>query len=107
MNKAGDRGLENRLWGIYHVDRKYARVMGEPLRTVVEGSAASCDTWPSAPPRSLTKSASLGATRVLLSKGVVMSIKILAPLALASSLLPVVGCQPAAASRTEMREALA
>lgn len=35
-----------------------------------------------------------------------MSIKILAPLALASSLLPVVGCQPAAASRTEMREAL-
>lgn len=35
-----------------------------------------------------------------------MSIKNLAPLALASTLLPVVGCEPAAASRTEMREAL-
>lgn len=27
---------ENRLWGIYHTDREYARVMGDPLRTVVE-----------------------------------------------------------------------
>lgn len=35
-----------------------------------------------------------------------MSIKILAPLALASTLLPLMGCEPAAASRTEMREAL-
>ena len=26
----------NRLWGIYHTDREYARVMGDPLRTVVE-----------------------------------------------------------------------
>ena len=24
------------LWGIYHTDREYARVMGDPLRTVVE-----------------------------------------------------------------------
>ena len=23
-------------WGIYHTDREYARVMGDPLRTVVE-----------------------------------------------------------------------
>ena len=26
----------NQLWGIYHTDREYARVMGNPLRTVVE-----------------------------------------------------------------------
>jgi hypothetical protein len=24
------------LWGIYHTDREYARLMGDPLRTVVE-----------------------------------------------------------------------
>jgi hypothetical protein len=24
------------LWGIYHVDREYAREVGDPLRTVVE-----------------------------------------------------------------------
>ena len=36
MNKAGDRGLENRLWGIYHIDRKYAQEMGDPLRTVIK-----------------------------------------------------------------------
>lgn len=24
------------LWGIYHTDREYARVMGDPLRTVIE-----------------------------------------------------------------------
>jgi len=36
MNEAADRGLENRLWGIYHVDREYTRVMGDPLRTVIE-----------------------------------------------------------------------
>lgn len=28
----------NQLWGIYHTDREYARVMGDPLRTVVEAS---------------------------------------------------------------------
>lgn len=27
---------EKQLWGIYHTDREYARVMGDPLRTVVE-----------------------------------------------------------------------
>lgn len=26
----------NKLWGIYHTDREYARMMGDPLRTVVE-----------------------------------------------------------------------
>jgi len=26
----------NQLWGIYNTDREYARVMGDPLRTVVE-----------------------------------------------------------------------
>ena len=36
MNESADRGLENRLWGIYHVDREYAREMGDPLRTVIE-----------------------------------------------------------------------
>ncbi len=36
MNEAADRGLEKRLWGIYHVDREYAREMGNPLRTVIE-----------------------------------------------------------------------
>jgi hypothetical protein len=24
------------LWGIYHTDREYARVIGDPLRTVIE-----------------------------------------------------------------------
>ena len=26
----------NQLWGIYYTDREYARVMGDPLRTVLE-----------------------------------------------------------------------
>ena len=26
----------NQLWGIYYTDREYARLMGDPLRTVVE-----------------------------------------------------------------------
>ncbi len=26
----------NQLWGIYHTDREYALVMGDPLRTTVE-----------------------------------------------------------------------
>ncbi|MCI0541415.1 MAG: hypothetical protein L0Z50_39960 [Verrucomicrobiales bacterium] len=26
----------NQLWGIYYTDREYARVYGDPLRTVVE-----------------------------------------------------------------------
>jgi len=27
---------KNQLWGIYYTDREYARVHGDPLRTVVE-----------------------------------------------------------------------
>jgi len=26
----------NRLWGIYYTDREYARLLGDPLRTVIE-----------------------------------------------------------------------
>lgn len=26
----------HQLWGIYHTDREYARVHGDPLRTVIE-----------------------------------------------------------------------
>ena len=28
----------NQIWGIYYTDREYARLMGDPLRTVVEAS---------------------------------------------------------------------
>lgn len=27
---------DNRLWGIYHTDREYARTLSDPLRTTVE-----------------------------------------------------------------------
>jgi hypothetical protein len=26
----------NQLWGIYYTDREYARLLGDPLRTVIE-----------------------------------------------------------------------
>ncbi len=26
----------NQLWGIYHIDREYARELGDPLRTTIE-----------------------------------------------------------------------
>jgi len=29
------------LWGIYYTDREYARLLGDPLRTVVEASSKS------------------------------------------------------------------
>ena len=29
------------LWGIYHTDREYARVLGDPLRTTVEAPTKS------------------------------------------------------------------
>jgi hypothetical protein len=29
---------ENQLWGIYYTDREYARLMGDPLRTVIEAA---------------------------------------------------------------------
>jgi len=28
----------NQLWGIYYTDREYARLLGDPLRTVIEAS---------------------------------------------------------------------
>ena len=27
---------DNQLWGIYYTDREYARLLGDPLRTVIE-----------------------------------------------------------------------
>ena len=27
---------DSQLWGIYHLDREYARELGDPLRTVIE-----------------------------------------------------------------------
>ena len=36
MNTTATLKPGNQLWGIYHTDREYARVMGDPLRTVVE-----------------------------------------------------------------------
>jgi len=36
MSTAVTQSPGNQLWGIYHTDREYARVMGDPLRTVVE-----------------------------------------------------------------------
>jgi hypothetical protein len=29
---------DSQVWGIYHADRECARVMGDPLRTIVEAS---------------------------------------------------------------------
>lgn len=31
----------SQLWGIYYTDREYARLLGDPLRTVVEASSKS------------------------------------------------------------------
>jgi hypothetical protein len=38
MNTTQDSAQQerNQLWGIYYTDREYARVNGDPLRTVVE-----------------------------------------------------------------------
>jgi hypothetical protein len=36
MNETATLTPETQLWGIYHTDREYARVMGDPLRTTVE-----------------------------------------------------------------------
>jgi hypothetical protein len=32
---------DGQLWGIYYTDREYARLLGDPLRTVVEASSKS------------------------------------------------------------------
>lgn len=34
--RAGSPGTQ--LWGIYYTDREYARVLGDPLRTVIEAT---------------------------------------------------------------------
>jgi hypothetical protein len=36
MNETATLTPETKLWGIYHTDREYARVTGDPLRTTVE-----------------------------------------------------------------------
>ena len=36
MSTTATRKLGNQLWGIYYTDPEYARVMGDPLRTVIE-----------------------------------------------------------------------
>ena len=36
MSTTATSKLGDQLWGIYHADREYARVMSDPLRTVVE-----------------------------------------------------------------------
>ena len=36
MNETATLTPEKKLWGIYHTDREYARVMGDPLRTTIE-----------------------------------------------------------------------
>ena len=35
MSKTATLKPGNQRWGIYHTDREHARVMGDPLRTVV------------------------------------------------------------------------
>jgi hypothetical protein len=32
---------DNKLWGIYHTDREYARTLGDPLRTTIEAPTKS------------------------------------------------------------------
>lgn len=32
---------DGKLWGIYYTDREYARLLADPLRTVVEASSKS------------------------------------------------------------------
>lgn len=36
MSTSTTQQPDNRLWGIYHTDRKYAHSLGDPLRTTVE-----------------------------------------------------------------------
>ena len=38
MSRTASLKPGSKLWGIYHADRECARVMGDPLRTVVEAS---------------------------------------------------------------------
>ncbi len=41
MNTSTNEKADGKLWGIYHTDREYARLLGDPLRTVVEASSKS------------------------------------------------------------------
>jgi hypothetical protein len=36
MNTTTVPKSDQRLWGIYHTDREYARTLGDPLRTTIE-----------------------------------------------------------------------
>ena len=38
MKGERDASPGTQLWGIYHTDREYARVHGDPLRTVIEAT---------------------------------------------------------------------
>ena len=35
------KNANRQLWGIYYTDREYARLLGDPLRTMVEASSKS------------------------------------------------------------------
>ena len=41
MSTSTTENAAGQLWGIYYTDREYARLLGDPLRTVVEASSKS------------------------------------------------------------------
>lgn len=41
MSTSTTEKADGQLWGIYYADREYARLLGDPLRTVVEASSKS------------------------------------------------------------------
>ena len=41
MSTSKTQPSDRQLWGIYYTDREYARLLGDPLRTVVEASSKS------------------------------------------------------------------
>lgn len=41
MSTSTTETADGQLWGIYYTDREYARLLGDPLRTVVEASSKS------------------------------------------------------------------
>ena len=41
MSTSTTEKADGQLWGIYYTDREYARLLGDPLRTVVEASSKS------------------------------------------------------------------
>jgi hypothetical protein len=38
MSTTATPSPSNQLWGIYYTDREYARLLGDPLRTVIEAA---------------------------------------------------------------------